>query len=291
MCPCNCRSLKAPFIIGEIGCNHCGKLETALKLVDMAAECGVNAVKLQVRDVENGPPEWADKIYSGSNSYGKTYLEHRRALELSIEEYQAIVDYSHSKGLQIGVSFWDTTSFAKVFPLGFDFFKVPSAMLTNDPLLQQMEYAARYRGIPVILSTGMSTLEEILHAVNDYQWPEGLLTVLLCTSCYPCENKDVHLRRLESLQKLFKGKARVGVSGHWKGIQVDIAALMMGAEVIERHITLDRTMKGTDHAASLEKAGLQKLVRDCQVVCEAIGSPELRVLPCEESSREKLRNA
>lgn len=281
----------AAYVIAELGCNHCGSVEKALEMVDVAADCGVDAVKIQIRDLSLAPPDWADRVYVGPHSYGATYLDHRKALELDLGEYKEIVLASHARGIEIGASLWDSGGFAMAFECGVDWLKVPSAMLTNDVILGQLQWAAQYKGVPAYISTGMSTGEEVRHAVRDFDWPKGMLTLFMCTASYPCDNEQINLRRLRTLQELYGDVAEIGVSGHWKGIQIDVCAFGMGARVFERHFTLDRTLKGSDHPASLEPTGLQKLVRDLHACEAALGSAELRVLECEESARAKLRGA
>lgn len=278
------------YIVAEIGCNHCGNVETALRMVEAAADAGVDAVKLQLRDMSHPPESWATKPYSGPHSYGETYLEHRRALELSEREYRRIVELAHKLGIGCGASIWDTGSFARSWRICVDWLKAPSARLTDEELLDQLEFAAVHRDVHVVLSTGMSTEAEVAKALSR-DWPVDRTTVLMCTASYPCGNEDVNLLRLKTLQDRFWSVARIGVSGHWCGIQIDAAAVAMGAVMVERHFTLNRTWKGTDHAASLEPAGLAKLVRDIRAVEDAMGTPELRVLECEKSAREKLRGA
>jgi sialic acid synthase SpsE len=261
----------------------------AQQMIDRAVQAGVNAVKLQIRDVHDYPPEWGEQIYNGPNSFGSTYLDHRRALELEHDEYLKLAKYARRKGVQIGVSYWSTSIFHRAFGLGPDFLKVPSAMVTNHNILEQCSWAAMRRNMFVIISTGMSTDEEITSAIEDHEWPDGKLAILQCTASYPCANNEVHLRAMETLRDRWGDRYLIGISGHWRGIQIDAAAVALGADVIERHFTLDRTLKGTDHAASLGPGGLDRLVRDVRAVEEALGSPELQLLECEKESKKKLR--
>jgi len=276
------------YLIAELGCNHCGDVNTALRMVDVCAVAGVDAVKLQIRDVSNPPDEWS-KPYSGPHSYGATYLEHRRALELSVAEYEMVAIRTRALGMEVGASIWDERAALSAVDelLDFDWYKIPSAMLTHRELL--VNSSSLLDDMSVILSTGMSTADEVDEAVSIVRADEHpSLTLLHCTSTYPCANEDVHLEAMRTLQRKYLD-CKVGISGHWRGIQIDAAAVALGAEVIERHMTLDRTMKGTDHAASLEPGGLAKWVRDVRAVEAAMGSPEIQVLPCEESARRKLR--
>jgi N-acetylneuraminate synthase len=270
-------------IIAEIGANHCGRMDLAEQLVVMAHEAGCDAVKGQLRDMDSAPDWWATKPYGGPNSYGETYLEHRRALELSEEQYRDLGALAHSLGMEWGCSVWDVPSVARAVRVGCDWVKIPSAKLT-DPGVRQACLATR---LPIIASCGMSTRDEVLEAIKHLSRCEDL-TLLVCTSTYPCANEDANLLRLLTLREVAPF-ATVGVSGHWRGVQLDSAAVALGAQVIERHITLDRTMRGTDHAASLEPHGLEVLVRDVRAVEAALGSPALRLLQCEEGPRSKLR--
>lgn len=267
-------------LIAELGCNHCGSEDIALSMVRMCSVAGVDDVKLQLRDVSTCRPGW-DRPYVGPQSYGDTYWEHRKALELSEAAYGSVVAHAHSIGLRVGASPWDVPSVGLAQWLGVDWLKVASAMVTDMPVLR----AVAATGLPVVLSAGMSEHVEIDAALEALG---GADAILVCTACYPCRPADVHLRRMDTLRARYPG-VRVGVSGHWPGIQIDAAAVALGAEVIERHVTLDRTMKGTDHAASLESGGVVKWVRDIRTVEAALGGSDLGVLECERSARAKLR--
>lgn len=270
-------------IIAEIGANHCGRVELAEQLIAMAASAGCTDVKGQLRDMDSAPDWWATKPYSGPNSYGETYLEHRRALEFSEEQYAGLGALARSLGLGWGCSVWDVPSVARAVRVGCGWLKIPSAKLTDQGIRQ----ACLETKLPIIASCGMSTYYEVTEAIKHLARCEEL-TLLVCTSTYPCANEDAHLSRLTTLRQLAP-YATIGVSGHWRGVQLDSAAVALGAQVVERHITLDRTMRGTDHAASLEPHGLEILVRDIRAVEAAIGSPAIRLLPCEEEPRSKLR--
>lgn len=280
-------------IVAEIGNNHNGDVAIAHRMIDAAADAKVDSVKLQIRDVWLNPPaEWADRLYNGSNSYGQTYLEHRRALELERSEYASVVAHAHDRGLECGASIWDAQSLGVAMAIGVDWLKAPSALITTEPVMRALEWAAIYHGFPIVLSCGMSTEGEVRRAVEDYAWPgRDKLTLLHCTSAYPCENRDVHLVTMAFLRAAWGDRAQIGISGHWCGIQIDAAAVALGAEMIERHMTLSRVWKGTDHAASLEPHGLECLVRDVRAVEDAMGEAKIQVLACEEGPRRKLRGA
>jgi sialic acid synthase len=270
------------YVVAEIGQNHQGQVELAIELMRQAKLCGADAVKSQKRCVrELLSAEQYDRPYRSHNSFGDTYGAHRQALELSESDWKRLFEYSLELGIDFFGSPWDLSSARALRRIGCPLFKVPSAALTNVELLDEI---ASYE-LPVILSTGMSSIEEVDAAVSRLSDVE--LYILQCTSDYPADFDTVNLRVLPQLAKRY-GRV-VGLSGHHKGIAVDAAAVALGARVIERHFTLDRTWKGTDHAASLEPPGLARLVRDIRAVESALGDGRKRVLGCELEARMKLR--
>jgi len=274
------------YIIAEIGCNHQGDIDIARRMIDVAAYCGVDAVKFQKRDLKKClTPEQFNKLYDNPNSFGKTYGRHREYLELSLEEHAELKDHAESLGLTYFLSAWDDNSARQAIDLGCDLVKVPSACVTDKDLLTVFNDPR----VSVIASVGMSTLEEIDTMVDSLQ-KAGELYLLQCTSTYPCEFKDVNLKVIPGLRERYRGKVKgVGFSGHHLGIALDIAAVALGASVIERHFTLDRTSKGTDHAASLEPEGMRRLVRDIRAFEQARGTSDKKRLDCEISAWQKLR--
>jgi YrbI family 3-deoxy-D-manno-octulosonate 8-phosphate phosphatase len=272
------------YLIAEIGQNHQGDAAIARELIHTAKICGVNAVKSQKRDVRTLlTPEEYSRPYTSPHAFGKTYGEHREALELKREAWADLFAYAAELGVDFFASPWDVPSAQLLHDLGCALYKIPSAAVTNLPLLR----AVASFGRPVILSTGMSTLEEIDRAVEELSATE--LYVLQCTSAYPVNFDAVNLRAMRTLAERY-GRP-VGLSGHHRGIAVDVAAVALGGRILERHFTLDRTWKGTDHAASLEPPGLSRLVRDVRAVEAAMGDGEKIVLECERPSRAKLRGA
>lgn len=272
------------YLVAEIGQNHQGDPAIARELIHTAKLCGVDAVKSQKRELAALlSPEEQSRPYTSPHAFGATYGEHRRRLELGREAWADLFAYARELGITLFASPWDLPSATLLRELGCPIFKIPSAAVTNLPLLEEI---ARY-GRPVILSTGMSTIEEIDAAVAVLSGSE--LTLLQCTSAYPVESSAVNLRAMQTLAERY-GRP-VGLSGHHRGIAIDAAAVALGACLLERHFTLDRTMKGTDHAASLEPPGLSKLVRDVRAVEAALGSGEKAVLECERAARDKLRAA
>jgi sialic acid synthase SpsE len=271
------------YLIAEMGCNHGGDIDTARRLVAIAAGADVDAVKLQVRDVSVCEDGW-EKPYCGPHSFGDTYWQHRQALELKPKEYREVVRHARMYNLDVGASVWSMSALDIAEALDFDWLKIPSALLTDTELVAATAGVAS----TIMLSTGMSTADEVETAVNAASDYCDDVWIMHCTSAYPVDNSDVHLNAMRTLAGLYP-EHRVGISGHWRGIQIDAAAVALGAEVIERHYTYDRTSKGTDHAASLETGGLNKWARDVRCVEEAMGESAIQVLPCEESARAKLR--
>ena len=272
------------YVIAEIGNNHQGDPAIARELIRTAKICGADAVKSQKRDPRTLlSPEEFNRPYEGRHSFGATYGEHREALELSAEVWADMFAYAAEIGIDFFASPWEVNSADLLYELGCPLYKVPSAVVTDRPLLERI---ATFQH-PVILSTGMSTLEEIDAAVQILSETE--LYVLQCTSSYPAAFETVNLNVMPALAARYK--RTVGLSGHHRGIAVDAAAVALGARVIERHFTLDRTWKGTDHAASLEPPGLEKLVRDIRAVEKSLGSDQKQILDCERSARAKLRPA
>lgn len=269
------------YVIGEIGINHNGDLENCKKLIDVAAAAGCNAVKFQKRTPELCVPE-AQKSVTRETPWGiMTYLEYRHRIELNQEQYSEIDRYSRGKGLHWFASCWDMPSVDFIDKFQPVAYKIASASLTDDALLR---YVAN-KGKPVILSTGMSTLDEIDHAVSLFDKSRLLLTH--ATSTYPCSPDELNLRVMGTLRNRYN--VPVGYSGHETGLQTTVAAVALGACIVERHITLDRATWGTDQAASVEPAGLHRLVRDIRVVERAFGDGNKRVYASELPIRAKLR--
>jgi N-acetylneuraminate synthase len=269
------------YIIGEIGINHNGELENVRKLIDVAAAAGCNAVKFQKRTPELCVPE-AQKSVTRETPWGiMTYLEYRHRIELNQDQYSEIDRYAKSKGLHWFASCWDMPSVDFIDRYDPVAYKIASASLTDDALLRHVAS----KGKPVILSTGMSTLDEIDRAVALFD--KSRLLITHATSTYPCSPDELNLRVISSLRNRYN--VPVGYSGHETGLQTTVAAVALGACVIERHITLDRATWGTDQAASVEPAGLHRLVRDIRVVERAFGDGVKRVYASELPIRSKLR--
>ncbi|WP_319542236.1 N-acetylneuraminate synthase family protein [uncultured Pseudodesulfovibrio sp.] len=272
------------FIVAEIGNNHQGEYDIAQRMIDEAAAAGVQGVKFQKRDNEALlTREGRAAPYTGPNSFGPTYGEHRNALELSIEQMGRLKEYSESKGLVFFASAWDEPSLEQIVDLDVELLKISSAELVNVPLVRK--YAAT--GIPIILSTGMSGLEDIDVAMAEIRHYHDKVILLHCNSTYPCPEEQIGLPVMEALIERYD--VPVGYSGHEKGIGPSIGAAALGACVVERHFTLDKTLKGTDHQASLEPQELASMVTMVREVEKAIQVKGKVVFPDEQAASKKLR--
>ncbi|WP_137845624.1 N-acetylneuraminate synthase family protein [Microbacterium sp. 2FI] len=270
------------YVIAEIGLNHNGDVDLAKQLIDVAADAGADAVKFQKRTPELATPEHMRDIPRETPWGTMTYLAYRHRVEFDRDQYIEISDHALLRGLEWFASPWDEPSVAFLEDLDVSAHKVASASLTDHGLLR----ALRDTGKTVILSTGMSTIDEIDAAI-EVVGTERLL-LMHATSTYPMEPEEANLRMIPALRDRYPG-VPVGYSGHERGLQISLAAVALGAVAVERHITLDRTMWGSDHAASLEPAGLQHLVRDIRVIEAALGDGVKRVYPGELAPMAKLR--
>ena len=271
------------FVIAEGGVNHNGDPRLATELVHIAARCQADAVKFQKRTIhELLTREALERPYKHANSLGATYGEHRLKLELSTDEWYRLRDLATGLGLEFMGSAWDRGSADLLDELDSPAIKTPSAVVTD---LDLLGYIARL-GRPMIVSTGMSTLEEVDQAVNRILRHTNQLILLQCTSAYPSEFVDINLRVMDTYRQRYG--ALVGYSGHERGIAVSEAAATLGACVVERHFTKDRTLPGPDHAASLEPLGLEKLVRDIRHIEVAMGTADKRLVQSEVAVRARL---
>ena len=270
------------YVIGEIGLNHNGDVELAMRLIDVAAEAGADAVKFQKRTPEIATPEHMRDTPRDTPWGTMTYLEYRHRVEFGVEEYQRIAAYAAHRGLHWFASPWDVPRVDVLESLDVPAHKVASASVTDIELLERLAAT----GKPIILSTGMSTLEEIDRAVATLGTDN--LVLLHATSTYPMPPEEANLRTIATLGDRYPG-VPIGYSGHERGLQISLAAVALGACVVERHITLDRTMWGSDHAASLEPQGFAHLVRDIRIIEQAMGDGVKRVFPGELAPKAKLR--
>ena len=243
------------FIVAEIGQNHNGRVDFAKRLIEQAARDGVDAVKFCKRNLKNELTKaMADSPYVGKNSFGETYGEHREFLELSMDQHKELKDYAESKGLIYFASVCDKKSADDMEELGVHMFKIASRDLTNRPLIEHIAKKQK----PIFLSTGMSDLEEIRKTIELIQKYHNHILLFQCTSEYPTQYKNVHLNVIPELEKEFN--LNIGMSDHSSGIMVACASAVKGAVAVEKHVTLSRDMKGTDHIVALDPPGMKRLV-------------------------------
>jgi sialic acid synthase SpsE len=271
------------FFIAEAGVNHNGSVDLARKLVHLAAEARADGVKFQKRSVQDILiAEYLNRPYNVPTSLGATYGEHRQKLELSDDDYRQLSAACQREGIVFLASAWDQRSADFLEELGISAYKTASADLSNLPLL---EHIAR-KGKPMLISTGMSDLSEVAEAVETVTKHNDQFVLLQCTSTYPADNDRLNLRVMETYRRTFD--CLIGYSGHERGLAPSEAAAALGAVVIERHFTVDRTMTGPDHAASLEPEGLRKLIRNIRNIERALGSAEKTILDEERPVRARL---
>ena len=271
------------YIIAEIGINHNGCLETAKRLIDVAVLAGCDAVKFQKRNPDVCVPEHQKCIMRETPWGTMTYLDYKYKMEFEKVEYDEINKYCEERGIEWSASPWDLDSLKFLEQYDIPFLKIPSAMITNEDLMRQ---SAR-TGKRVIFSSGMSTLEETDQAVKWMQEEGADFALLHCNSAYPAPLGDLNLSCIKTLKDRYG--CEVGYSGHEFRLGTTVAAVYLGATILERHITLDRTMWGSDHLASVEPQGLIKLVRGVRELEEAYGDGVKRVTDGELSSRKRLR--
>lgn len=272
------------FFIAEIGINHNGDVELAKRLIDIASAAGADAVKFQKRSVEDSfTAERLEKPYLTKNSWGKTYGKHKHHLELSMKQYRELIDYAHKVGLLFGCTPCDHPSVEFLYQLGVDFYKCASGDLRNIPLLRDIAS----RGIPMIISTGMSSMRDVYAIHKMLKGCEAQFAILSCTSTYPTPMEDVNLNVIKSYLECFP-QTVIGYSGHELGYIPTVAAVALGARIIERHITIDRTMRGSDHIASLDPEQLDVVVKGVRDLEKALGSRVKRIRESEKPFMEKL---
>jgi N-acetylneuraminate synthase len=270
------------YIIAEVGINHNGDLEIAKKIIDAAVHAGANAVKFQKRTPEVSTPlDQQNQMRDTPWGY-MTYLDYRYKVEFNEEQYREIDRYCKEQKIDWMVSVWDEPSVDFMEMFETPAYKVPSASLTDHNLLKYV----RQTGKPVIISTGMSTMEQIHRGVE--MVGEDNLMIMHCTSTYPCEPEELNLRMIGTLRSEFPNTP-IGYSGHEVGLVPSAVAISLGATSIERHITLDRAMWGSDQAASVEPGGFERLVKYIRVIEAALGDGVKKVYESEKGSIKKLR--
>ena len=270
------------YVIAEVGINHNGDLDIAKKIIDAAVHAGADAVKFQKRTPGvSTPPEQQKQMRDTPWGY-ITYLDYRYKVEFDEEQYCEIDRYCNEKKIDWMVSVWDEPSVDFMEKFDTPAYKVPSASLTDLNLLKHV----RRTGKPIIISTGMSTMEQIHNGVNAVG--EDNLVIMHCTSTYPCEPEELNLKMIETLRKEFPNNP-IGYSGHEAGLVPSAVAVAFGAKAIERHITLDRAMWGSDQAASVEPHGFERLVKYIRVTEAALGDGVKKIYESEKGSMKKLR--
>lgn len=283
---------KKPYVIAEAGCNHMGRMEIAHDLINTAAIfCKADAIKFQKRCPKEllTPEQYNAPHPHPENSYGLTYGAHREFLEFTVEQHAQLKKWCEEVGITYSTSVWDMTSAKEIASLHPKFIKIPSACNNHYEMLDWL--CENYEG-EIQLSFGMTTHEEEEAIVQLFEKHDRAKDLILynCTSGYPVPFKDVCLLEIKRMSKLYEERVKaIGFSGHHLGIAVDVAAYTLGASYIERHYTLDRTWKGTDHAASLEPDGIRRLVRDLNAVHDALTYKFAEVLPIEQVQRDKLK--
>jgi N-acetylneuraminate synthase len=284
--------MEPPKVIAEIGCNHKGQMEIAKELIMMAAKfCKADYAKFQKRNPKEllTEDEYNSPHPNPVNSYGETYGAHREFLELDLEQHKQLVEWCNEFGIGYSTSVWDLTSAEEIITLNPDFIKIPSACNLHFEMLGFL--CDNYDG-DIHLSFGMTTQEEESQIVSFFE-DKGKATNLViysCTSGYPVPFEDIGLYEINRLIDSYGDRVKdVGFSGHHLGIAADVAAMTLGARWIERHYTLDRTWKGTDHSASLEPDGLRRLVRDTTNVSKALTYKENEILEIAVAQRKKLK--
>ena len=292
--------MKPTYIIAEIGINHNGDLNIAKKLIDTAVMSGCDAVKFQKRNPDVCVPDHQKDIIRDTPWGKMSYLEYKHKIEFGKEEYDKINSYCKERGIVWSASPWDLDSLEFLSQYNVPFIKIPSAMITNEDLM----FAAKKTGKKVIISTGMSTFNEIERAITILKLPgdtaetlrpfhlnetaDNNFAILHCNSTYPAPLNELNLSAIKTLKDRFK--CEVGYSGHEFRLGTSVAAIYLGATIIERHITLDRTMWGSDQLASIEPAGLFKLVKGIRDIENALGGNNKRqILPSELKKLKSLR--
>ncbi len=273
-------------VIAEIGINHQGDMNLMKKMILSAKDCGVDYVKSQKREPKLClTKEQYDKPYDSPNSFGSTYGEHKEALEFSEDEWEELFFFARENNIKLFASVFDEVSADFMNQQGAKLFKIGSAEVGKLDLLDHVKSF----GKPIILSTGMSTIEEVDSAVDVLRGSD--LTIMHCTSSYPCKEEDVNLNVITTLRDRYS--LPVGLSGHY--VQgsgaIECAAMALGVSCVERHFTLDRTMKGSDQSSSLEPAGMQRVVKSIRSVEKALGQSVKSVLECERAARVKFKGS
>jgi len=272
------------YVIAEIGHNHQGSVETAKRMFRAAEYCGADAVKLQKRDNRSlFTDELFNKPYENENSFGVTYGSHREALEFSLEQYLELKAYADELNLDFFATAFDRPSVDFLEEVGVPLYKVASADIRNVPLLRRLASTRK----AIIISTGGASLADVRRAYEIIRTGTKNVAILQCTAGYPAAWEELDLRVIETYKEIFP-EATIGLSSHDSGIAMALAGYVLGARVIEKHFTLDRAMRGSDHSFSLEPQGLEKLIRDIRRAKIAMGDGTKRTYPSEEQPLLKM---
>lgn len=283
---------KKPYVIAEAGCNHMGQMEIAHEMINTAAIfCKVDAIKFQKRCPKEllTPEQYNAPHPHPYNSYGPTYGAHREFLEFTVEQHAQLKKWCEEVGITYATSVWDMTSAKEIASLEPEFIKIPSACNTHYEMLNWL--CDNYKG-EIQISFGMTTHEEEEKIIQlfEHKGRNKDLIIFNCTSGYPVPFKDVCLLEINRMRNLYEDRVKgIGFSGHHNGIAVDVAAYTLGANIVERHYTLNRTWKGTDHAASLEPDGIRRLARNLEAAYDALHYKTSEILPIEQVQRDKLK--
>ena len=273
-----------PFVIAEIGHNHQGNIESTIKLILSAAHAGASAAKFQKRDNKTlFTPELYNQPYNSENSFGETYGKHREALEFGVEEYKICIAEAQRVGITFFATAFDFRSADFLSELDMPAFKIASGDLQNLPLLK---YVAKLNK-PMIISTGGSNFQMIQNAVETIRTVHNQVAILQCTASYPAKYEHLNLKVISKLRDLYPENV-IGYSGHDNGIAMAVVAYTLGARIVEKHFTLNRTLKGTDHVFSLEPQGMQKMVRDLKRSALALGDGEKIIYADETAPIKKM---
>lgn len=271
-------------IIGEIGINHSGDMDLCKRTIDLAIDCGCDMVKFQKRTI--------DRVYDAQtleipreSVWGLTTREQKEGLEFGENDYDEIDEYCKEKGIDWFFSAWDVGSQVLMRKYNVKYNKIASPLITHDKLLHEVASENKH----TFISTGMSTLEEVDHAVDIFRQHNTKFTIMACVSTYPCQANECNVRTVQTLKYRYPDSIGVGYSSHEKGILASLLAVSLGAHYIERHITVDRSLLGSDMAASLGPDGLRRLCRDARVVNDMLGDGNKFVLPSEVPIKDKLR--
>lgn len=281
-----------PIVIAEVGCNHKGDMDIAKEMIRTAAiYCKADVIKFQKRCNREllTPKQYNAPHPNPANAYGKTYGEHREFLEFNVKQHMELKEYCEEMGIEYSTSVWDLTSAREMTALRPGMLKIPSACNNH---YEMLEWLCENYGGEIHVSLGMTSQQEEENLIRLFDRKGRIRDVVLyaCTSGYPVAFEDVCLLEIRRIRKAYGDLVkRIGFSGHHLGIAVDVAAYTLGASIIERHYTLDRTWKGTDHAASLEPEGVRKLKRDLIAAYKSLHEKDREILEVEEAQRRKLK--